>query len=581
MSFKSIPILTDISRLIKERKKKGYYSCSAEKYVISLLKKNISILINAKVIDDDIDKIEVGITESIERGMFSLNSIKKALYKYEGTSILVKALVIAVFENKWEEKFSLYFKENENKIQKKNIPVDIKPFDTSKGSYNILILPFRNPEKNNEITYLGEYLAKGLKEKDVFQHLGLEIIYLSSFTDDISYEDAKKIGSEYKANMVLWGNDAKHDRSISHIICFHYMIIEENFSLVGKTDKFKTELFFDIKEGNLHLEIDDIIFWVLGHKYYIKCDYKKALTNLKKIKSKKHQNVTLYFYIAICNYYLHSFEEAEECFEKAIELKPDYAEAYYNYAILLAKEMKNIEKANECFEKAIELKPNLAEAHYNYALLLSEELNNKEKSEYHYKKAIEFKPDYASAYNNYALLLSDKFNDNNSAKKCFEKAIELKPDYAEAYYNYAAILLEKVNNKKKAKEYLLKAIKYKPDFTLAHYGLGILFVTEFNNIRYAKKHLEKAIELKPDYAEAYNAYAAILAKESNNKEKAKECFEKAIELKPDFAEAYYNYATLYKIEFKDKKNAKKHYIEAIRLNPKLKTKNRDNYFGVK
>ena len=98
-----------------------------------------------------------------------------------------------------------------------------------------------------------------------------------------------------------------------------------------------------------------------------------------------------------CQFSLHEPEllpgKAIECFEKAIELKPDYAEAYGNMGIVLGI-MKRLDEAVKCFEKAIELKP-----------------------------------DYADAYSNIGISLTE-LGRYDEAIKCFEKAIELKPDYA-------------------------------------------------------------------------------------------------------------------------------------------------------
>ena len=53
----------------------------------------------------------------------------------------------------------------------------------------------------------------------------------------------------------------------------------------------------------------------------------------------------------------------------ALELKPNFANAYTNYGSLLAILGRNSEAENH-FQKALEINPNLAEAHYNYGVLL-------------------------------------------------------------------------------------------------------------------------------------------------------------------------------------------------------------------
>ena len=69
--------------------------------------------------------------------------------------------------------------------------------------------------------------------------------------------------------------------------------------------------------------------------------------------------------------------EAIKCFEKAIELKPDYAEAYSNMGASLGI-LRHLDEAIKCFEKAIELKPDYAGAHYGKGIFLEAQGKYKE-----------------------------------------------------------------------------------------------------------------------------------------------------------------------------------------------------------
>ena len=52
---------------------------------------------------------------------------------------------------------------------------------------------------------------------------------------------------------------------------------------------------------------------------------------------------------------------------KAIELKPDYAEAYYNRGVILT-ELRQLEEAMASYNRAIELQPDCAAAYSNRLL---------------------------------------------------------------------------------------------------------------------------------------------------------------------------------------------------------------------
>ena len=65
-----------------------------------------------------------------------------------------------------------------------------------------------------------------------------------------------------------------------------------------------------------------------------------------------------------------------QVYNKAISLKPDYAEAYSNRGVAL-KELNRLDEALASYDKAISLKPDYAEGYYNKALLLERDKNTK------------------------------------------------------------------------------------------------------------------------------------------------------------------------------------------------------------
>ncbi len=85
------------------------------------------------------------------------------------------------------------------------------------------------------------------------------------------------------------------------------------------------------------------------------------------------------------------FDEAIACFEKALEIKPDFAEAYFNLGLVLARHGQ-IDKAIAHYHKALELKPDCAEAHYNLGLALAGR-GQVDEAMACFRKALEIKPE--------------------------------------------------------------------------------------------------------------------------------------------------------------------------------------------
>ena len=130
------------------------------------------------------------------------------------------------------------------------------------------------------------------------------------------------------------------------------------------------------------------------------------------------------------------FEEALENFNKAIKLKPDYFEAYANCGVLLSRSGQ-FDKAIKNFNEAIRLKPDLAVAYSNRGNALSES-GKAEEALASYDKAVQLKPDYANAFFNRGNVQSS-LGLFDAALRSYNEAIRLVPDYAEAYFNRSCL----------------------------------------------------------------------------------------------------------------------------------------------
>ena len=91
-------------------------------------------------------------------------------------------------------------------------------------------------------------------------------------------------------------------------------------------------------------------------------------------------------------------DEAVACYRRALELKPDYAEAHDNLGNAL-KDQGKLDEAVACYRRALELKPDYAEAHNNLGNALKDQ-GKLDEAVACYRRALELKPDYAEAHNN-------------------------------------------------------------------------------------------------------------------------------------------------------------------------------------
>jgi tetratricopeptide (TPR) repeat protein len=203
--------------------------------------------------------------------------------------------------------------------------------------------------------------------------------------------------------------------------------------------------------------------------------------------------------------------EAIEHYQKAIEIKPNYAEAYYNLGRLFAGQGRFAE-AIGYYQRALEIKPNLAEAHYNLGIVLDRQGKPGEAID-HYQKALAINPDYAEAHNNLGMVLARQ-GQSAEAIRHFQQALEIKPDYAEAHNNLGNALGDQ-GRYAEAAEHYRKAIEFKPDYAEAYYNLGNALALQG---KYAEAigHFQKALQLKPDDVNARNSLNAALALQSQS-----------------------------------------------------------------
>ena len=156
----------------------------------------------------------------------------------------------------------------------------------------------------------------------------------------------------------------------------------------------------------------------------------KVLTLLNKENDVEHlMEIKILNYRGKCLIFLNRFDEAIETYEKINDLKIDAKNflkigvCYYN--------KKNIDEAINNYDKAIELNPNYTEAYFNKGICLSNQQKKEEAIEV-FNKAIEIAINDAELYLNrgYCYFSLKNFR---KAIKDFNKAIQLRPNFSEAY----------------------------------------------------------------------------------------------------------------------------------------------------
>jgi tetratricopeptide (TPR) repeat protein len=225
-------------------------------------------------------------------------------------------------------------------------------------------------------------------------------------------------------------------------------------------------------------------------------------------------------------------DEALDCYEKAIDLDPNFVYAWSGKGWALSNLGRN-DEALDCYEKAIDLDPNFMYAWSGKGWALSNLDRNDEALDC-YEKAIDLDPNFVNAWSGKGWALSN-LDRNDEALDCYEKAIDLDSNFVNAWSGKGDAL-GNLGKYDKALDCYEKAIDLDPNFMYAWSGKGWA-LGNLGKFDEALDCYEKAIDLDPNFMYAWSGNGWVLGN-LGKYDKALNCFEKAIDLDPNCVYAW-------------------------------------------
>ena len=336
---------------------------------------------------------------------------------------------------------------------------------------SIAVLPFVNMSEDPD----QEYFSDGITEDIITDLSKISELFVIARNSTFAYKNKsvniQKIGKELRVQFILEGSIRKAGNRVR----INAQLIDVSTGGHLWAERYDRNLIdiFDIQDEVTH-EIVTELALNLTTSEENQLTY-RGTENLKAYDCvlrgmKKHWNYTK-----------EDNSQAQVLFKEAIDLEPNYAEAYSRLALSLLHSWTQgwnqippiLEKAFQLANQALTLNDSLAEAHRVLGDIFLYQREH-EKAAFELKKAITLNPNYPDAL----VGLADVLNwagKSNDAIPLMKRAMQLNPHHP-AWYPYVfGLSYFFLNENTKAVEILEKGMVHNPDFLGVHIALAGLY----------------------------------------------------------------------------------------------------------
>ena len=264
--------------------------------------------------------------------------------------------------------------------------------------------------------------------------------------------------------------------------------------------------------------------------------------------------------VFLCNYGLilsqGKHEEAIKQYRKALQIRPDYAEAWFNLGVSYSSIGKP-ELAEDAYKNAVKNRNNYIKALYNLACV-QEMQGRMIEGRNTLEKILKISPVTAEEHNMLGLALSRIGGAGNlkQAEKCFRTALEQRPGYPDAYINLGKLFNEG-NQVEDAISCYSTVLEHQPEHLEARLGLADSLIIN-NQLEEAGEILKKILG-----ADAHNARALCglgnIKRISGDFDAAVKIYKQVLDINNTEPYAYFGLATCRKYTDEDRE-----FIDSIK-----------------
>ncbi len=257
---------------------------------------------------------------------------------------------------------------------------------------------------------------------------------------------------------------------------------------------------------------------------------------------------------------LKRYQDALDSYNRAVELRPEYTEAWEGQGDALLK-LNRSKDALDAYEKVIQLQRDYPTAWKGRGIAL-DRLEQYEEAINAFDEALKLEPDDWEVWENRGNI-QIKLKRFSAAIASFDKVLAIKPDYAPVWYQ-RGWAFQNLRQYQEAIESYDKSVKYKPDSAQTWYQRANCLIN-LQKYQDAAASYQKAVQFQPNLYEAWYSQGNAL-RNIGQYEQALEAFNQAVKLKPKTAEAWFNRGgVLHQLQrYEDAVNS---YNKAVQYNP--------------
>ena len=196
----------------------------------------------------------------------------------------------------------------------------------------------------------------------------------------------------------------------------------------------------------------------------------------------------------------------------------------------------DLDQAVDCYRKALDNNPAYAEAHLNLGRAL-DRAGRRREALAEFDRAVFYRPESPEAHTQLGMALLGFQGQVGPAISHFEQVARMRPGSADAHYNLGCALAMEPRRRAEAVSEFQAAVRLNPDFIAAHGNLGNAFAAIPGRLDDAVSEYEQVIRLAPDSAQAHLNLAMALLRLPGRQADAVAHLQAVLGLQPDNAQA--------------------------------------------